>query len=85
VLKASSKDRLIQIAVIAESLRLHQVLATHGVPSQTPTQTEPIQIWSPNQLKAALKFMGVNYDLELCGRPERPVGLLGTSLVCVFS
>ena len=67
--------------MIAESIKLHQVLATHGIISQTPTQIEPIRIWSPNQLKKALKYMGVNYKLDLSGRPERPVGLLGTSMV----
>lgn len=69
------------MAIIAESVRLQQVLATHGIPSQTPTHVEPVHIWSPNQLKKALCYMGMNYKLDLDGRPNRPVGLLGTSLV----
>ena len=69
------------MSVIAESLRLQQALATHGILSQTPTQVEPLHLWSPNQLMKALKFMGVNRELGLEGRPDRPVGLIGTSMV----
>jgi len=79
--QASAKDRLIQVGIIAESMRLQQALATHGILSQTPTQVEPIQIWSPNNLKEALNNLGHNRNLGLSGRPNRPVGLLGTSMV----
>lgn len=80
-LQGSASSRLIQVSIIAESVKLQQVLATHGVPSQTPSQVEPIQIWSPNVLKRALKYMGINDKLHLSGRPERPIGLFGTSMV----
>lgn len=66
-------------------MRLQQALATHGILSQTPAQVEPIQIWSPNQLMKALKFMGVNTRLGLEGRPSRPVGHIGTSMVSINS
>lgn len=81
LVQGSAKNRLIQVAVIAESVNLQQVLATHGIISQTPTQVEPVQVWSPNELKKALKYMGSNQRLQLSGRPQRPVGLLGTSMV----
>uniref|UniRef100_A0AAY5E873 Phosphorylase b kinase regulatory subunit n=1 Tax=Electrophorus electricus TaxID=8005 RepID=A0AAY5E873_ELEEL len=55
-------DVVIYVALIAESQRLQVFLNTYGIQTQTPQQVEPIQIW-PQQS---------------CGRPERPVGCIGT-------
>lgn len=79
--EAFMPDRVVQVAIIAESARLQQTLATHGVMSQTPKQVEPIQIWSPNELKKAFRYLGANERLGLSGRPDRPVGLLGSSKI----
>ncbi|VDP90146.1 unnamed protein product [Echinostoma caproni] len=69
----------IQVVLISESTRLQQILATYGVPTQTPRQVEPIQIWPPDQLVRVGKFMGCSQNLGLTGRPQRPVGQLGCS------
>lgn len=42
---------------------------------------EPVQIWSSTQLINVYQQLGVNGKLGLTGRPNRPVGSLGTSKV----
>jgi len=72
---------VIQVVLIAESVRLQQTLATYGIQSQTPHQIEPIQIWPPMVLAKAYENLGVNPKLSLTGRPPRPIGGLGTAKV----
>ena len=67
--------------MIAESTRLQAMLANYGIQTQTPHEVEPVQIWSPCQLVKVLKNMGCSKRLGLKGRPDRPVGALGTSKV----
>ena len=74
-------DLVVQVILIAESARLQQLLATYGIQTQTPTQVEPIQIWSPKELSKAYEYLGVNKKLALSGRPKRPFGVLSTSKV----
>ncbi|XP_071503310.1 phosphorylase b kinase regulatory subunit beta-like [Diadema antillarum] len=76
-----TKDMTVQMAFIAESTRLQTTLATYGIQSQTPTQIEPIQIWPPAELIKALTFLGQNEKLGLTGRPNRPIGIIGTSKI----
>jgi len=38
-----------------------------------------VQIWSPHQLVKVYEHLGVNEKLSLKGRPNRPIGALGTS------
>lgn len=45
-------------------------------------QVEPVQIWSSTQLIKFFQQLGVNEKIGLTGRPNRPVGSLGTSKVC---
>jgi len=72
---------VVQVVLIAESVRLQQTLATYGIQSQTPHQIEPIQIWPPMVLAKAYENLGVNPKLNLTGRPPRPIGGLGTAKV----
>ncbi|XP_030831590.1 phosphorylase b kinase regulatory subunit beta [Strongylocentrotus purpuratus] len=76
-----TKDMTVQMVFIAESTRLQTTLATYGIQSQTPTQIEPIEIWSPSELIKALAFLGQNKKLGLTGRPNRPIGIIGTSKI----
>ncbi|NWX42148.1 KPBB kinase, partial [Steatornis caripensis] len=74
-------DLVVHVALIAESQRLQVFLNTYGIQTQTPQQVEPIQIWAQKELVKAYFHLGVNDKLGLSGRPDRPVGCLGTSKI----
>lgn len=78
-------DLVIQVVLIAESVRLQQQLATYGIQTQTPHQVEPIQIWAPQELTKAYGYLGINKKLNLTGRPSRPFGGLSTSKVSLVT
>ncbi|XP_030749820.1 probable phosphorylase b kinase regulatory subunit beta [Sitophilus oryzae] len=75
----TATDLVVQIVLIAESMRLQAMMATYGIQTQTPHEVEPVQIWSSTQLVKVYQNLGVNKKLKLKGRPERPIGSLGTS------
>ncbi|XP_015607737.1 probable phosphorylase b kinase regulatory subunit beta isoform X2 [Cephus cinctus] len=74
-------DLVVQIVLIAESMRLQAMMATYGIQTQTPHEVEPVQILSSIQLVKVYQMLGVNNKLNLEGRPGRPIGSLGTSKV----
>ncbi|XP_029780906.1 phosphorylase b kinase regulatory subunit beta isoform X4 [Suricata suricatta] len=74
-------DLVIHVALIAESQRLQVFLNTYGIQTQTPQQVEPIQIWAQQELVKAYFHLGINEKLGLSGRPDRPIGCLGTSKI----
>ncbi|KAM4614391.1 phosphorylase b kinase regulatory subunit beta isoform 2-T4 [Discoglossus pictus] len=74
-------DTMVHVALIAESQRLQVFLNTYGIQTQTPQQVEPIQIWPQQELVKAYRHLGVNEQLALSGRPDRPIGCLGTSKI----
>uniref|UniRef100_A0A8C6M2P4 Phosphorylase b kinase regulatory subunit n=1 Tax=Nothobranchius furzeri TaxID=105023 RepID=A0A8C6M2P4_NOTFU len=71
-------DVVIHVALVAESQRLQVFLNTYGIQTQTPQQVEPIQIWPQKELVKAYEFLAINKKLGLSGRPDRPVGCIGT-------
>ncbi|XP_051572401.1 phosphorylase b kinase regulatory subunit beta isoform X1 [Myxocyprinus asiaticus] len=71
-------DVVVHVALIAESQRLQVFLNTYGIQTQTPQQVEPIQIWPQKELVKAYRFLAINKKLGLSGRPDRPVGCIGT-------
>lgn len=77
--QGTATDLVVQIVLIAESMRLQAMMATYGIQTQTPHEVEPVQIWSSTQLVKIYENLGVNSKLNLAGRPSRPVGSLGTS------
>ncbi|KAL1514297.1 hypothetical protein ABEB36_003576 [Hypothenemus hampei] len=77
--QGTATDLVVQIVLIAESMRLQAMMATYGIQTQTPHEVEPVQIWSSTQLVKVYQSLGVNKKLKLHGRPERPIGSLGTS------
>ncbi|KAF7266397.1 hypothetical protein GWI33_020273 [Rhynchophorus ferrugineus] len=77
--QGTATDLVVQIVLIAESMRLQAMMATYGIQTQTPHEVEPVQIWSSTQLVKVYQNLGVNKKLKLQGRPERPIGSLGTS------
>ncbi|CAF4607882.1 unnamed protein product [Rotaria socialis] len=74
-------DLVIQVVAISESVRLQQVLATYGIQTQTPKQVEPLLIWPPAELVKAYANLGANKKFGFSGRPDRPIGVLGTCKV----
>ncbi|XP_043937885.1 phosphorylase b kinase regulatory subunit beta isoform X1 [Protopterus annectens] len=74
-------DVVVHVALIAESQRLQVFLNTYGIQTQTPQQVEPIQIWPQQELVKAYLHLGINDKLGLSGRPNRPIGCLGTSKI----
>ncbi|KAI3642925.1 hypothetical protein MP228_012480 [Amoeboaphelidium protococcarum] len=78
VVKSNATDVIVQIALISEDTALQQQLSTFGLESQTPDQVAPITIASPHGLKEAYSVLGANSKLGLSGRPQRPIGSLGT-------
>ncbi|PNJ62422.1 phosphorylase b kinase regulatory subunit beta isoform X1 [Pongo abelii] len=74
-------DLVVHVALIAESQRLQVFLNTYGIQTQTPQQVEPIQIWPQQELVKAYFQLGINEKLGLSGRPDRPIGCLGTSKI----
>lgn len=74
-------DLVVHVALIAESQRLQVFLNTYGIQTQTPQQVEPIQIWAQKELVKAYFHLGINDKLGLSGRPDRPIGCLGTSKI----
>lgn len=51
---------MVQVVLIAESMRLQAMMATYGIQTQTPLEVEPVQIWPPSQLVQVYEFLGVN-------------------------
>ncbi|XP_043476951.1 probable phosphorylase b kinase regulatory subunit beta isoform X1 [Leptopilina heterotoma] len=74
-------DLVVQIVLIAESMRLQAMMATYGIQTQTPHEVEPVQILSSSQLVKVYEQLGINSKLNLQGRPSRPIGSLGTSKI----
>lgn len=79
--QGAATDLVVQVVLIAESMRLQAMMGTYGIQTQTPHEVEPVQIWSSKQLEIVYKHLGVNEKLKLTGRPMRPIGSLGTSKI----
>ncbi|XP_049964722.1 probable phosphorylase b kinase regulatory subunit beta isoform X1 [Schistocerca serialis cubense] len=77
----TATDLVVQIVLIAESMRLQAMMATYGIQTQTPHEVDPVQICSSHELVKVYEHLGVNNKLKLKGRPLRPIGALGTSKV----
>ncbi|XP_049708176.2 probable phosphorylase b kinase regulatory subunit beta isoform X4 [Helicoverpa armigera] len=74
-------DLVVQVVLIAESMRLQAMMGTYGIQTQTPHEVEPVQVCSSTQLVHVYRELGVCPKLKLTGRPIRPVGSLGTSKI----
>uniref|UniRef100_A0A0P5Q2D6 Phosphorylase b kinase regulatory subunit n=1 Tax=Daphnia magna TaxID=35525 RepID=A0A0P5Q2D6_9CRUS len=77
----TASDLVVQIVLIAESMRLQAMMGTYGIQTQTPHEVEPVQIWPPKELVKVYEHLGLSKRLGLEGRPTRPVGALGTSKI----
>ncbi|KAG0711404.1 putative phosphorylase b kinase regulatory subunit beta [Chionoecetes opilio] len=79
--QGTASDLVVQVVLIAESMRLQAMMATYGIQTQTPHEVEPVQIWPPRELVKVYKNLGVSDKMGLQGRPTRPIGALGTSKI----
>ncbi|XP_065573924.1 probable phosphorylase b kinase regulatory subunit beta isoform X2 [Artemia franciscana] len=79
--QGTASDLVVQVVLIAESMRLQAMMATYGIQTQTPHEVEPVQIWPPGELVKVYQNLGVSESFNLTGRPGRPIGALGTSKV----
>ncbi|XP_063877835.1 probable phosphorylase b kinase regulatory subunit beta isoform X2 [Scylla paramamosain] len=79
--RGTASDLVVQVVLIAESMRLQAMMATYGIQTQTPHEVEPVQIWPPRELVKVYQNLGVSEKLGLQGRPTRPIGALGTSKI----
>ncbi|XP_046630944.1 probable phosphorylase b kinase regulatory subunit beta isoform X2 [Daphnia pulicaria] len=77
----TASDLVVQIVLIAESMRLQAMMGTYGIQTQTPHEVEPVQIWPPKELVKVYEHLGLSKRLGLQGRPTRPIGALGTSKI----
>lgn len=75
---------MVQVLLIAESMQLQATLNTYGIQTQTPSEIEPVEIWSQWEMVKVFNLVGQNEYLGLTGRPRRPMGTLSTSLVYIF-
>ncbi|MBE9102813.1 glycoside hydrolase family 15 protein [Vacuolonema iberomarrocanum] len=69
----------VQVALLAEDEELQAELATFGIATQTPRQTEPIEVRRSRELSQVYAQIGRNDKLELSGRPTRRLRSLTTS------
>ncbi|GAB6026744.1 hypothetical protein CHUAL_013250 [Chamberlinius hualienensis] len=79
--QGTASDLVVQVVLIAESMRLQAMMATYGIQTQTPHEIEPVEIWPPSELVRVFEYLGLNKKVGMSGRPPRPIGALGTSKV----
>jgi len=77
----SSREPVVQVALLAEDAGLQAELEAQGVSTQTPQQIEPIQVRQAGELAAAYNHIGRNDKLKLTGRPVRRLRSLTTSKI----
>jgi phosphorylase kinase alpha/beta subunit len=72
---------VVQVALLSDTEALQAELATYGISTQIPTQLEPVQVRSAEELVSVYSQVGSNAKLGLTGRPERRARSLATSRV----
>ncbi|KAF9352695.1 hypothetical protein BGX34_012021 [Mortierella sp. NVP85] len=77
--KTHRNDTVVQVVLLAEDANLQSMLNMYGLETQTMDQVHPITVSHPHGLKEVYTALGRNAKLGLSGRPNRPVGSLGTS------
>lgn len=77
----SSREPVVQVALLAEDALLQAELEAQGVSTQTPQQIEPIEVRQAGELASAYNHIGRNDKLRLTGRPVRRLRSLTTSKV----
>ncbi len=73
------RSPIVQIALLSEDEALQSQLANYGVPTQVPSQVEPVQVRYAVELSVIYSQIGRNDELGLSGRPVRRLRSLTTS------
>ncbi|XP_078403308.1 phosphorylase b kinase regulatory subunit alpha, skeletal muscle isoform isoform X5 [Cetorhinus maximus] len=72
-------DVVVQVAIVAETKEIKEVLEKHGINVQTVTEVFPIRVQPARILSRIYARLGRNERMMLSGRPYRHMGILGTS------
>ncbi|UYV62294.1 PHKB [Cordylochernes scorpioides] len=72
-----SSDLVVQVILIAESMRLQAMMGTYGIQTQTPHEVEPVQIWPPSQLVKS--WLSINIDIHFDAKPSLEDSILKSS------
>ncbi|XP_067903776.1 phosphorylase b kinase regulatory subunit alpha, skeletal muscle isoform isoform X3 [Heterodontus francisci] len=72
-------DVVVQVAIVAETTGIKEVLEKHGIKVQTITDVFPIRVQPARILSRIYARLGRNKRMMLSGRPYRHMGVLGTS------
>uniref|UniRef100_UPI00398E4BF5 phosphorylase b kinase regulatory subunit alpha, skeletal muscle isoform-like isoform X7 n=1 Tax=Pristiophorus japonicus TaxID=55135 RepID=UPI00398E4BF5 len=72
-------DVVVQVAIMAETIGIKEILEQHGISVQTVTEVFPIRVQPARILSRIYARLGCNKRMMLSGRPYRHMGILGTS------
>ncbi|XP_041051168.1 phosphorylase b kinase regulatory subunit alpha, skeletal muscle isoform isoform X5 [Carcharodon carcharias] len=72
-------DVVVQVAIVAETKGIKEILEKHGINVQTITEVFPIRVQPARILSHIYARLGRNKRMMLSGRPYRHMGILGTS------
>jgi len=75
------KDTLVQIVLVSEDETLQSTLSYYGLETETVEQISPVQIHQSHVLCDLYSALGKNKKMKLSGRPNRPIGSIGTCKV----
>ncbi|XP_072117004.1 phosphorylase b kinase regulatory subunit alpha, liver isoform-like isoform X2 [Mobula birostris] len=80
----SRPDVVVQVSILAESEKIKNILAKHGLQVETVSDVFPIKVQPGRILSHIYAKLGCNKKLNLSGRPYRHIGVLGTSKLYVI-
>ncbi|KAM4603922.1 phosphorylase b kinase regulatory subunit alpha, skeletal muscle isoform [Polymixia lowei] len=72
-------DVVVQVAIVAETEEIKQLLIGHSIQVETMEEVQPIRVQPSRVLSHIYARLGRNQRLGLTGRPYRRIGVLGTS------
>ncbi|XP_072914465.1 phosphorylase b kinase regulatory subunit alpha, skeletal muscle isoform isoform X3 [Hemitrygon akajei] len=77
-------DVVVQVAIIAETVGIKEVLEKHGISVETVSEVLPIHVQPARILSQIYTRLGCCKRMELSGRPYRHMGILGTSKLYII-
>ncbi|XP_059833260.1 phosphorylase b kinase regulatory subunit alpha, skeletal muscle isoform isoform X3 [Hypanus sabinus] len=77
-------DVVVQVAIIAETVGIKEVLEKHGISVETVSEVLPIRVQPARILSQIYTRLGCSKRMGLSGRPYRHMGILGTSKLYII-